>query len=350
MRDMVTRFNMNIQQSVQTPLSITGLRSRSYGAQLSVIQEISREENGFRSFLVSYQSDGLTVFGRINLPSGKIQPQGFPAVVFAHGFSPDPLDPNYFQRPYYETWINAYADAGFAVIMPGYRGHAIIDGNKAGGSEYIDKYAHLYLTSPFYAIDVLNMMAGLSTLSSGGEGDLGDYPQLENCLDDENIFLSAHSMGGDVALAVLAIEENFRAASIWAGVCADIRDVAEFYTAYEALEKKLDEPLETLFNEKWRMVEAAAQKTPFLIDDINALNGLFYLDSLAAPIILHHGTRDTAVPDEWSVNLHQKLGELGKESKLYLYEGNNHELSLNNQYLVALERDVIFFNKNIKKQ
>jgi uncharacterized protein len=349
MRDMVTRFNVDIQQSVHSPLSITGLRSRSYGSQLRVIQEISREENSFRSFLVSYQSDGLTVFGRINLPSGEIPPQGFPVVVFAHGFSPDPLEPNYFQRPYYETWINAYADAGFAVIMPGYRGHGIIDGDKADGSEYIDKYADLYLSSPFYAIDVLNMIAGLSTISSCGGGGLRDDPEIENCLDDENIFLSAHSMGGDVALAVLAVEGSFRAASIWAGVCADIRDVAEFYTAYEASERTLDEPLERLFNEKWRMVEAAAKKTPFLIDDINALNGLFYLDNLAAPIILHHGTRDTAVPDEWSVNFHQKLEELGKESKLHLYEGNNHELSLNNQHLVALERDLTFFNKNIKK-
>ena len=347
---MVTRFNVDIQQSEQIPLSIMGLRSRSYRSRLSVIQEISREENGFRSFLVSYQSEGLTVFGRINLPSGEIPTQGFPIVVFAHGFSPDPLDPVYFQRPYYETWINAYADAGFAVIMPGYRGHGIIDGDKADGSEYIDKYANLYLTSPFYAIDVLNMMAGLSTLSSKDGDNLGISPQAKGWLDNDNIFLSAHSMGGDVALAVLAVEKKIRAASIWAGVCADIRDVTEFYTAYEISETQLDESLETLFNEKWRMVETTAKKTPFLIDDINALNGLFYLDNLTAPIILHHGTRDTAVPDEWSVNLHQKLGELGKESKLYLYEGNNHELSLNNQYLVALERDVIFFNKNIKKQ
>jgi len=50
-----------------------------------------------------------------------------------------------------------------------------------------------------------------------------------------------------------------------------------------------------------------------------------------------------------SVNSHEKLKKLGKESTLYLYEGNNHELSLNNEHFVAIERDLAFFRKYIKK-
>jgi dipeptidyl aminopeptidase/acylaminoacyl peptidase len=84
-----------------------------------------------------------------------------------------------------------------------------------------------------------------------------------------------------------------------------------------------------------------------MLDDINALNGLFYLDDLVTPMILHHGTQDTSVPSVWSVNLHAKLNELGKESTLHLYEGNDHELSLKNEHLTALERDVIFFSKHM---
>ena len=313
-----------------------------------MIKKLDRKEDSFRSFLVSYPSDKLNLFARINVPSGEMPEQGFPVIVFAHGYSPDPLDPEYFQRPYYETWINAYAKAGYLVIMPGYRGHGVADNKLADGREYFDKYADLYLTSPFYAIDILNLMAGLSTISGVDWREIGIHPRSSCLLDDDNIFLAAHSMGGDVALAVLAVEEKFRAASIWAGVCADIRDVTEFYTAYEINESQSDTPFEIAFDEKWDKVKLAASREPFMLDDINALNGLFYLDDLVTPMILHHGTQDTAVPSEWSVNLHAKLNELGKESTLYLYESNDHELSLNNEHLTALERDAIFFSKHIR--
>jgi dipeptidyl aminopeptidase/acylaminoacyl peptidase len=345
---MTPRLNADIQQPASSPLSIAGLRSRVYRARISLIKELDIKEDSFRSFLISYPSDKLNLFARINIPSSQIPERGFPVIVFAHGYSPDPLELEYFQRPYYETWINAYAKAGYLVVMPGYRGHGVVNNKPADGREYFEKYADLYLTSPFYAIDILNLMAGLSTISFVNWREYGLHPRSGHLLDDDNIFLAAHSMGGDVALAVLAVEEKFRAASIWAGVCADIKDITKFYTAYEIKESQSDTPFEIAFDEKWEKVKLAARKEPFVLDDINALNGLFYLDDLVTPMILHHGTQDTAVPSGWSVNLHAKLNELGKESTLYLYEGNDHELSQNDEHLIALERDTKFFNKHMR--
>ena len=328
---------------VHSPLSVKGLRHRSYRSQLSVIKEITGYE-GFRAFLLSYESDGLEVFARVNIPEGDVPPHGFPVVVFAHGFSPNPKDPDYFQRPYYETWVNAYVQQGNLVIMPGYRGHGVIDGREAGGSEYIDKYSSLNLTSPFYAVDVLNLVAALPSLSLLNLNEPGiSFPNIP-LADTKNVFLSAHSMGGDIALIVLAVNQQFKAASIWAGVCADVKDVTAFYTRYYLNEHKSETPFETAFAAEWGKVTSAAQAEPFLLGDVNQANGFYALENISAPLILHQGMADTAVSPEWLVNLHNRLQELGKLSTLHLYDSNDHELSLNEAHPLAIQRDVEFFN------
>ncbi|MCX6038794.1 MAG: prolyl oligopeptidase family serine peptidase [Chloroflexi bacterium] len=188
----------------------------------------------------------------------------------------------------------------------------------------------------------------IQTISSINWGEFGLYPQSPRLVDDNNIFLAVHSMGGDIALTVLTANDNFNAASIWAGVTAGIEDVANFYTKYEVSENKSEIPLETAIERKWEKINSAAKAAPFMLEDINAMNGLFYLENPAAPVVIHQGTQDPSVHAEWSVNLHEELKKLGKESTLYLYEGNDHELSLNNEHRVAIERDVIFFQKHFK--
>lgn len=346
---MAARLPADISSSSVSPLSIPGLRLRKYYSQPSLIEEIYGRNNCFRSFLVVYRSDGLNLYARINIPTGGIPAQGFPVVVFLHGYSPDPLDPEYFQRSYYEAWVNAYADAGYIVIMPGYRGHGVVNGKKADGSEYIDSYSHLYLTSPFYAVDVLNLLAGLAQLSALDWGAFGFLLRSQQLADQNNLFLAAHSMGGDVALAVLAVSPCFKAASIWAGVCAHIHAVADFYTRYEINASNPAALFAPAFQEKWEKITSVVKNEPFNLMNIDAANGYFYLENVTAPLILHHGTGDTAVPVEWSLRLYQALKDLGKDTSLYLYDGNNHEIGLNNQHPVAIARDVAFFNQNMHK-
>jgi len=327
-----------------SPFSVDGLCKRKYQSRLSFIKEIPDQE-GLRAFLVSYESDGLKVFARINIPSSEIPLQGFPVVIFAHGFSPNPSDPEYFQRPYYEEWINAYTRKGYLTIMPGYRGHGVIDGEAADGGEYIKKYSSVYLTSPFYAVDMLNLMTALPSIEDLDLVEMNVCMPSQRLVDEKNIFLSAHSMGGDIALILLAVNQKFKAASIWAGVCAGVKDVAAFYTRYALEEKKSQKMFEVAFEEEWNKVTSAAKAEPFLLEDVNDANGFFFLQDIKTPLILHQGTGDTAVSPEWSVGLYEKLKDLGRQSVIHLYEGNNHELSRNDEHRLAIERDVDFFNK-----
>ena len=56
-------------------LSIDGLRNRSYGSSLTVE---SRLLPGSNAYMVSFRSDGLREYARIDLPTGPVPPAGFP--------------------------------------------------------------------------------------------------------------------------------------------------------------------------------------------------------------------------------------------------------------------------------
>jgi len=340
--------NTKTRTAVVSPLSIERLRLRKYEAQLAFIKEMMVAQHDFRAFLASYRSDGLKVFARLNLPCGEIPARGFPVVVFAHGASPNPLDPNYFQRPYYEAWINAYTRAGFATIMPGYRGHGVIDGQEAQGKEYVEWFANLHLATPFYAIDVLNLLAGLADIPAFEWHKVGIESPTSPMLDTDSLFLAAHSMGAEVALKVLTVTSSFKASSLWAGVTADIRDVVRFYTRYDVPETATEQQIEAAIQANWEQVNSVSSAMPFI--NIKTTNGFFYLENLASPVILHQGTGDYAVDPTWAIALHEKLQKLGKDSTLYLYEGNDHEFSLNNGHHIALERDVAFFKNYLQKE
>lgn len=340
--------NTPTQARVVSPLSIERMRLRRYDSEPLIIKQIDTPVGNFYSFLVSYRSDGLKVFARINVPVGNVPSQGFPVVVFAHGHSPNPLDLNYFQRPYYETWTNAYAQAGFLTVMPGYRGHGVIDGKEAQGKEYVDWFAGLHLASPFYAIDVLNLVAGLSTLTTWHWERFEVHLNSPNIIDDKNLFLAAHSLGGDVALKILTVTDIFRAASIWAGVTASLRQVADFYSRYDFPETATKQQLEAAIQKNWEKINAVASAMPFV--DIDTTNGFFYLDNMKTPLLLHQGTGDYAVDPQWSVALHEKLQKLGKDCTLNLYENNDHELSLDDGHRTAIERDVEFFKNHLRKE
>ena len=93
----------------------------------------------------------------------------------------------------------------------------------------------------------------------------------------------------------------------------------------------------------------AVKETPFLLEDVDAANGYYHLEKISAALILHHGTADASVPFEWSLQLNNRLNALGKDSRLHLYKDNDHELSLNDQKTLAIERDVTFFNQHTWK-
>lgn len=228
-------------------ISIDALRARTYGeGDLEIIGAMDRhctsqERSGERSrqakrFMAQYQSEGHSVYTRIDVPFAAAPPQGYPVMVFAHGWvgAENALNWHFgcaLESSYgdiYGNVINAWAEAGYVVLVPGYRGHGTVDNNPAEG--HTDMLAwdnDTYLMPSFYAVDVLNLIAS-AKLGGGIRIPNGLNALRDVEIDHSRIFMNGHSQGGDVTLTVLAATGEGAASglelaggSIWAGNIAD---------------------------------------------------------------------------------------------------------------------------------
>jgi dienelactone hydrolase len=105
------------------------------------------------------------------------------------------------------------------VVTPGWRGHGTVNSIPAQGIEFMGRWDNASYISPiFYAIDMLNALDSLDSLTTIVFG------QELLKVDLNRIVLSGHSQGGDSALVMLAIageqsdvNNNIAAASIFSG-------------------------------------------------------------------------------------------------------------------------------------
>src|SRR3990170_8402488 len=68
-------------------LTIPDLRNRSYESSLGPLERVS-ENSDFSSYVTSYTSDGLKIYGLLTMPKGETPDGGWPAIVFVHGYIP----------------------------------------------------------------------------------------------------------------------------------------------------------------------------------------------------------------------------------------------------------------------
>ena len=224
-------------------LSIAALRIREYQSSPSLIKQLGGNDGvseysrhysvdgtaPFHSYMVSYQSDLRNVYARLDIPSTPMPVKGYPVILFAHGWvgQKKAADYNfgYDATSLAGELINGYVDAGFIVITPGYLGHGTVDGVQAEGFDIMQSWDNAtYLSPTFYAIDLLNLLEGLTFLNSTDWEKWAGSKILKPKANLSAINLTGHSQGGDVALTALAvsgedssIKNTFAAASIWSG-------------------------------------------------------------------------------------------------------------------------------------
>jgi dienelactone hydrolase len=224
-----------------TLLSIESLKKRQYQAQLIPIKELHNittnndytehfftNATPYYSGILSYQSEGLSLYSRIDIPGTPAPEDGFPVVVFIHGWiglaNANGYDFGYNNKSDYAQVIHQFVQAGFVVLTPGLRGHGTVNGIKADGTEFIEAWDNGSYTSPlFYSIDILNLLAGIESLNEmSWFADTLSSPQLFINANNVNIF--GHSQGGDMVLTTLAVvgenatlKQRIHAGAIWAG-------------------------------------------------------------------------------------------------------------------------------------
>jgi dipeptidyl aminopeptidase/acylaminoacyl peptidase len=76
------------------------------------------------------------------------------------------------------------------------------------------------------------------------------------------------------------------------------------------------------------------------------MSPLYYLDR-SPPLSIHHGTADTIVPYQWSVDLFAAAEDKGVSAELYRYPGAGHTFK-DEDWELAMERTAAFFDQYVK--
>jgi dienelactone hydrolase len=283
------------------PLSIAGLAARAYGGGALQIDKTLQVTQAFTRTLIRYPSDGLRIAGFMNTPAG---PGPFPVVIVLHGF----IEPeNYVLTPYTTSYADALARAGYLVIHPNLRNFPPSD----NGSD-------LFRTG--LAIDVLNLIA-LIDQQAGQPGPLA-------LAQPDTIGLWGHSMGGGVALRVLAISPDVDAAVLASAVSGD--DKANFDYLFRATKGAKGK------EERSTPDEVVAQIAP-----------IHHLDRVHAPVSIHHGRQDPGIPVITSEDLCQRLRILEKPVDCFFYPNEAHIFGPAGTELL-MQRSREFFDRHLK--
>jgi pimeloyl-ACP methyl ester carboxylesterase len=224
-------------------MSIEALRARSYGSTINIETRLGSAEDDseynlhfsedgsapYNSYLASYSSDGNRIYSRIDVPATPPPGDGYPVMVFLHGWvgldDAPGFDFGYKADSLYSRYIDAFVDAGYLVLTPGWRGHGTVNDIPADGIEFMQSWDNgSYISPVFYAIDVLNLIDGIQTIEDTDWKNWGLEGGEPLRINSSRIHVNGHSQGGDSALTVLAVSgENSMlknavySGSLWSG-------------------------------------------------------------------------------------------------------------------------------------
>ena len=285
-----------------TAYTIESLAARAYGGGVLEIVDTLEETETFSRYLITYPSDGLTIYGFMNVPH---EGDNFPVAIVLHGYV-DPAD--YETVAYTRRYADALAEAGYFVIHPNFRNYPPSD---EGPNAY----------RVGYAVDVLNLIAVIREQSQDPIGTL-------RRADADRIHLWGHSMGGGVALRVITVnnEPYIRAAVLYAAMSGD--------------EQQNFEQIQMWTNGRSGDFELNAP--PEMLAAISPIN---YLDRITASISIHHSAADDVVPVAWSNDLCQRLQAINHPVECHTYFAVPHTFRGQNDE-IFMERVVRFFDSN----
>ncbi|WP_345344602.1 alpha/beta fold hydrolase [Candidatus Villigracilis affinis] len=298
---------------VPYPMSIIAMRNGDYpGSQITIVKELDRGLN-YRRYYSYYLSEGLKIYALLTIPSGEPPEGGWPAIVFNHGYIPPDV---YRTTERYIAYVDEIAKSGYVVFRIDYRGHDASEGEPTGA--YGD---------PGYQIDVLNAVASIKQLPD---------------VNPDKIGMWGHSMGGYLTLRAMVISQDVKVGVIWAGVVASYQDLLYNWRRTGSFTPS---PSSRGVGWRTRWIEefGTPEQNPAFWDSVSATS---YLNDLSGPLELHHGTADEDVPLDFSIRLAEQARNAGQVADLYIYEGDNHNISAN--FSIAMERTIKFLDSYLK--
>ena len=304
------------------PLMIEVMRQTSYPGSEITIEETLEPDPNYDRYVASYLSEGNKIFAMLTIPQGETPATGWPVIIFNHGYIPPA---QYRTTERYVAYVDGFARNGYIVFRSDYRGHGSSEGEASGG-----------YGSPAYTADVLNALTAMK-----------NYPGA----DPNRIGMWGHSMGGHITLRAMVVNGDIKAGVIWAGVVAPYPDLFQRGQSFSGNNNNEDDDDDgdsaTNRRGRWRRELVETYGTPEENPEFWAsISPNSYLTDLSGPIQLHHGTVDSSVPVAASEMLNAQMEVAGQPVELYLYDGDNHNIS--NNFTTAMQRSIQFFDTYVK--
>ena len=302
-----TRATSSATRSPATPdpASIQALVDAHYDGRNLRLGREGGSTPAYRQYFVTYQGDGLTISGRINIPRG---PGPFPAVVLAHGHVPIA---DYTNGATMLRERDYLARHGYVTLHIDYRNHAQssddprLDGDLRTG----------------YVKDAIN--AGLAL-------------RQFNSVDPERIGIIGRSMGGGVVYgALVARPDLFRAGVAYSPVSSDTVDN---FTKWIRPDRSRSSAVREILA---RLGTPEAEPAKWATTSPRT-----YFDRITAPILIHHGTADAECPIQWSRETVAALRAAGKQVTFDVYPGQAHTFT--SQWPLSIRRTEAFLDEHLR--
>lgn len=276
------------------------------------------EKDSYKTYLFEFEfapnlKDKKTTTGILQIPQSESK---HPIIVMIRGF---------ISQESYQSGMGTkrasdyFAENGFITIAPDFLGYAESDKES---SNIFESRFQTYVT-------VVSLLKTVEDLRLSNFS-LPDDTALEY-FDQSNIFLWGHSNGGQVVLTALEITGKPYPTTLWAPVSRPFPYSILYYTDESADNGKLIRRELAKFEENY---------------DVDKYSFTNYLDKIVAPILLHQGEADDAIPVEWSTSLVRNLRSLDKDATYYTYPETDHDMRP--AWDIVVERDVEFFKKHLE--
>ena len=243
-------------------------------------------------------SDGQTVEGVLTKPVGYEEGRQYPFIVNPHG------GPSGASLEAFNAQAQFFAGNGYVVLQPNFR----------GSTNYGQEFVNANIEN-WGITDYDDVMTGV------------DYAIAEGWADPDRLICYGWSYGGYMSFWISTQTDRFKAISPGAGL-------TNLYSMYGT--NDIQDYLASFLGRPWTDEARYLAHSP-----------IRQVGSVTSPMLILHGSEDTRVPVEQSVEFYQALKDLGKEATFVRYPREGHGFSEPRHVMDRLRRYAEFFGEHV---
>jgi dipeptidyl aminopeptidase/acylaminoacyl peptidase len=307
----ISKFNIEVEKPLEKytieNLSVADIIPGDFQIDSPIEEESDEYDSHVFKFHFNPNLDGKTnktTTGQINFPislNGQNESSEiltYPIVAMLRG---------YINQELFRTGdgtrnaASVFAENGFITVAPDFLGYG---GSDSESADIFETRFQTYTT-------VLALLKSLDQIDQW---------------DGENIFIWGHSNGGQIAIITLEVTGANIPTTLWAPVTRQFPYSVLYYTDESDDGGKL---IRRELSEFEKLYDTDKYSIPV------------HIDRIKAPILIHHGLNDDAIPEDWIDDFVYLLEESDKEITLFKYPGTDH--NMRPVWDTVVEKDLEFF-------